>query len=151
MAETGRAMFESLRPMFLVAMPVTPNREKIVNAYAEKLLATLQTDEAQQHIMEVYARHFSVEDIKGITQFYETPAGQHYVKAAGQVFAESAQAGQIATMKDMSRILKELCDEYPELGGKLPGCAAREPEKKSQLLPPEKPALGRTANGAAAR
>jgi TonB family protein len=132
-AQGGRAMFDSIRPMLLRTLPAIPNRDKILDTYMEKLLVLMQGDEMRDRSAEVYARHFSLEDVKGITQFFETPAGQHYITAIPQLVGETSLVGQQQAMKNMGRIWKELCDEYPELGGKLSGCAVKEPEKKSQL------------------
>ena len=133
-AEGGRAVFDSLRPMLLASLPATPNREKIVDAYMEKLLALLQSDDYRERIVAIYAKHFSGDDIKGITQFYQTPAGQHFNAVSSQLMGELAQVGQQLATENIPSILKELCKEYPELQGAINFCPKTEPDKKSLLF-----------------
>lgn len=131
----SRSVFDSLRPQLLASMPDTPNREKIVTAYSEKLVALFQGDEFKDGMVAVYARYFSDDDVKALAQFYETPAGQHFNEHSSDIVTDSMKIGQQLATENMQRIFSELCKEYPELQGQAQFCPASE-DKKSQLLPP---------------
>lgn len=135
-AEAGiRSTFESLRPQLEAALPRTPNREKVIDAYEEKLVALVRKPEFQDGIVAIYAKHLSDDDIKAIDQFYQTPAGQHFVTQLPIIVNESSALGQQAATDGIPRILAELCLEFPELKGQADFCPA-EKDKQSQLAPP---------------
>jgi TonB family protein len=131
----SRPAFDALRPQIMASMPATPNREKIVSAYLDKLVALFQSPDFIDGIVAVYAKYFSDDDVKAATQFYETPAGQHLNEHLGEVMAGSMKVGQQLATRNLERIFSELCLEYPELQGQAKFCPASS-DKKSQLLPP---------------
>jgi hypothetical protein len=52
-------------------------------------------DDFYEALYIVYDRHLSVEDIKAMTEFYKTPAGQRILAALPQITQESMSAGMI--------------------------------------------------------
>jgi TonB family protein len=148
-AEAGiRSTFESLRPQLEAALPRTPNREKVIDAYEEKLVALVRQPEFQDGIVAIYAKHLSDDDIKAIDQFYQTPAGQHFVTQLPIIVNESSALGQQAATDGIPRILGELCQEFPELKGQTDFCPG-EKDKQSRLMPPLTPPLSRPSPSAA--
>jgi TonB family protein len=130
-----RSTFESLRPQLEAALPRTPNREKVIDAYEEKLVALVRRPEFQDGIVAIYAKHLSDQDVKAIDQFYQTEAGQHFVTQLPIIVNESSALGQQAATDGIPRILGELCQEFPELKGQADFCPG-DKDKQSQLLPP---------------
>jgi len=133
-AESGQKMFEPMRPIVTASLPNTANREKIVDAYITKLLALLQSDEFTEEVVTVYAKYFSDQDVKAITEFYGTPAGQRFNSVMGDFMGDLSKAGQRAAMENIPDILRQLCKEYPELENAPNVCPEAAPEKKSELL-----------------
>lgn len=86
-AKTSETMVDSLRPIMQAVLPVTPNREKIANAYVKALMELLDTQEFTDRTLSAYAKYFSEDDIKGLIQFYQTPAGQHFAEAMAPLLA----------------------------------------------------------------
>jgi uncharacterized protein len=119
-----RSMFDSMRPQLVASMPDTPNREKIVTAYEEKLVALARDQRFTDGIVAAYAKYFSDDDIKALTTFYESPAGQHFNEHYPEVVASSMQLGQRLFSENVKDILAELCKEYPELRGRARFCPA---------------------------
>jgi hypothetical protein len=70
-----RSTMTSLRPTIVGSLPNTPQREQIADAYLGKLRGLVQSDAFTDYVAAVYAKYFSDDDIKALTQFYETPAG----------------------------------------------------------------------------
>jgi hypothetical protein len=136
--QTGRA--ESMRPFLLASLPPTTTRGTILDAYVDKLLDLFKSDDFTDRVAAVYAKHLSDDDIKALIKFYETPAGQHFSAASPQLMGELNEIGQRLAMENMSRILKELCKEHPELQGVAKFCPAAE-DKKSLLLLPDFPSM----------
>lgn len=130
----GRAIFDSMRPALLNSLPLTANRESIVDTYMDKLLGLFKSDDYMGRQVALYAKYFSDDDVKALTKFMETPAGQHFFSVSPQVAGEQFRIGQQLAVEQMPRILKELCKEYPELQGEAKFCSPPE-DKKSLLLP----------------
>ena len=131
---TMRTMFNTMRPQLSATLPATPNRDKIVDAYLEKLVGLAQKPEFTDGIVAVYAKYFSDDDIKALAQFYQTPAGQHFNDHLSDVMSDSVKFGQQLFMQNMNGIFGELCKEYPELQGQAKFCPASG-ETKGELLP----------------
>ena len=140
-AKTSDAMVDSLRPMMQAVLPVTPNREKIADAYVKDLMALLDTQEFTDRALGAYAKYFSGDDIKGLIQFYQTPAGQHFAEAMAPLFNELNQVGQQMAMEHLPEIFRQLCKGYPELQGKAKFHPISEEDKKSFLLIPNLPLM----------
>lgn len=140
-AEAGiRATFNSFRPQLEAALPRTPNREKVIDAYEEKLVALVRQPEFQEGVVAIYAKHLTDDDVKAIDQFYQTPAGQHFITQLPVIVSESSALGQQAAASGIPGILDQLCQEFPELKGQADFCPA-EKAKQSHLFPPRAPAL----------
>ena len=145
MLELSRLRFERLRPQLTASMPPTPNRDKILLEYAEKYTSLHVSSEYMSKVADIYAKYFSDDDIKGMIQFYQTPAGQHYIAKIPEVTADMAQLADSAGAEGIPHIWKELCREYPELrgnDGKQDGkpwtkyCVQHDSEKESLLVNP---------------
>lgn len=145
--QSVNAMSQELRPTLLASLPPTEHRDQIVDAYIAKLAALMAQQEFVDRISTIYAKYFSLDDLNAMIQFYQTSAGQHMLAAMPKVLAESQQAGADIAQENLSRILSELCKEYPELKGKVKFCAAAKQDESSLLLrrqlnpPPRLPAL----------
>jgi TonB family protein len=136
-AAVGRAMFDSLRPTIMSALPPTPHREKIAEAYENALISLFSSQEFLDRSVALYAKYFSDDDIKALTQFYLSPAGQHFNDVSGQVTAEGSQIGQDLARENLEAIFLKLCKDFPELQGEANVCATKPTEKKSLLIAPD--------------
>ncbi len=131
-----RKMFDGLRPTMLKSFAGLENREKILDSYENKLVAMTDTEEFREGIVAVYAKYFNDDDVKNLMVFYSTPTGKKFHESMPQLSADLMGLGQRLAQEKLPDIFKELCREYPELGGKLPQCPAADPDKKSELAPP---------------
>lgn len=141
-SEMSHTMFQSLRPAVVASLPPTPNRERIADSYEQRLAALLASTEFIDREAALYAKYLSDDDVKALSDFYQTSAGQHFNDATAQLTAASSQAGQEMVAENLPSILRGLCADYPELQGEAPFCPKQTPPKKSLLIQP------RTAPGA---
>jgi TonB family protein len=132
-----RKMFDGMRPMMLKSFAGLENRGKILDSYENKLVAMTDTEEFREGIVAVYAKYFDDDDVKNLMAFYSTPTGKKFNESMPQLSADLMGVGQRLAQEKLPDIFKELCREYPELGGKLPQCPAVEQDKKSDLALPE--------------
>jgi TonB family protein len=120
-----RLDFDSMRERLLAAIPETPNREAILSAYRERLVALPESPQFMDGMVAVYARYFSDEDVKALAQFYDTAAGQHFNEHAGELARDLMTLGQQVAAQSMTRTFAEVCHEYPELEGRAKFCATQ--------------------------
>jgi len=133
----ARSEFAALRPALISALPDTPHRAQIADAYAAKLTALLESQDFVNGVVALYAKYFNDDDIKGMTQFFRTPAGQHYVAASPELGTASAQICRQIVIEHLAEIFQELCAQYPELQGKAKFCPATERNESGERLGPK--------------
>jgi TonB family protein len=138
----ARQMLATVRPALVAAIPATPNREKIVDAYMDKLGALMQSDDFTAQVVALYAQDLTEPDVKAAAAFYETPAGQHYLESAAKMAPDLVPIGQRVAQRKLPSIRRELCKEYPELQGVDGFCDAPDPDRKSLLLGPDRGDFG---------
>ena len=102
-----------------------PNKDALLNDYREKLLSILESSELNDRISEVYAKYLSDDDIKSLTRFLESPAGQHFRAAELYLDSGAAQAAIQLAHEEIPEINKEFCKEHPELQQKTSICSSQ--------------------------
>jgi hypothetical protein len=103
---------------------------KFMDTFSQKFAAGAPTEAVTTAIVAIYARAFSMEDIQGLIQFYESPLGQRVVKALPQVAEESQTTGVQIEQKAAMSTLESMQAEYPELKPML------QPQGPAQGTPP---------------
>lgn len=73
-------------------------------------------DEILGAIAVIYARNFTIDEIKDITAFYKTPTGRKVVQMLPEIQAESAKIGQAWGTKVARRTLERLRSKLKEDG-----------------------------------
>jgi hypothetical protein len=95
---------------------------KFMDTFSQKFTAAAPATAVTDAMIPVYAKAFSLEDIQGLTQFYESPLGQRVVKSLPEVDRETQAVGIQIEQTAALAVLKSMVDEYPQL---------------KQILPPE--------------
>ena len=119
------------------------NLSKFMDAFNQKFAATSPGPTVTDAMIPIYAKAFSMEDIQGLTQFYESPLGQRMVKALPDVVQQSQAAGIQIEQASALKILRSMADDYPELKQMLPA-------ENAQPAPGAEVAPGATPNPAPA-
>ena len=81
--------------------------DEVTTSFISKFMNSPQTMDA---IVQLYAKHFTHEEIKTITAFYETPTGKKVVSAMPELTAESMQIAR----RQMATLLPELQTELAQ-------------------------------------
>ena len=131
-ANSVKEAAKSVREQMVKAMPATPNRDKIIDEYFEKLGGLIKRPEALEGLVRIYAKYLTDDDIKAATKFYQTPSGKRVLEVLPKIQGEAMQWGEHLAAANAKDILVELCHEYPELKGQTDFCPA-DSEKSSQL------------------
>jgi uncharacterized protein len=107
----------------VVSRALTPeNLPKFMASFTQKFSATAPGAAVTDMIVPIYAKAFSMEDVQGLIQFYESPLGQKVVKVLPDVEQKSQMAGIQIEQAAALKVLRGMASEYPEL---------------KQILPPE--------------
>jgi hypothetical protein len=93
---------------------------KFMQEFSTKFTAAAPSSKVTDAIVPIYAKHFTIEDIQGLTKFYESPLGQKLVKEMPAVVQESQQTGVEMDEAAALSILRGMQDEYPVLKQMLP-------------------------------
>ena len=75
----------------------------------------MKAEDLIARMIPVYAKYFSVEDLKAINAFYESPAGQHLVASLGPMMQENMKIGQAWGQEVSQKLIDDL---KAELGRK---------------------------------
>jgi TonB family protein len=129
---------KTVRDQMVKMLPATPNRDKIIDEYFDKLGALIQRPEALEGLVQIYTKYLTDEDVKAATKFYQTPAGRRVLEVLPKIQGEAMQWGERLAASNAKDILVELCHEYPELKGQVEFCPG-EAEKSSTLRNPDMP------------
>jgi uncharacterized protein len=118
----------------VVSRSLTGDRlQKFVDDFNTKLTAKSPANEVTSAEVAIYAQNFSIEDLNGMIQFYESPVGQHVMKALPEVLHQTQQQGATIERTAAFSTLKEMTGDYPEIKPLLPD------EQKPSLAPGTQP------------
>jgi uncharacterized protein len=88
---------------------------KFMADFSTKLDAAAPASAVTDAVVPIYAKAFSMEDLQGLIQFYESPLGQRVVKTLPQVAQASQRVGVQLEQKGALTVLQGMSNEYPEL------------------------------------
>jgi uncharacterized protein len=115
---------------------LAPDRlDKFMATFSQEFTSQSRSSQIVDAIVPIYAKYFSLEDIKGLTQFYESPLGQKIVKNMAAVVQESQNDAMEIGQRDAMSVLHAMTGDYPELKQILPP-----DETKPQAAPAPTPA-----------
>jgi uncharacterized protein len=128
MEQTMDSMEANIRPSLERSLPPGEYRAKLIDLFFQKFHTKLTIQEFLDMAAAAYDKYLSDDDIKGLTEFYQTPLGQKTLtvlpKLMGELQAEGAQKGERAGRDAMNEVLAE----HPDLAKAL--------QDASQGLPP---------------
>jgi uncharacterized protein len=118
---------------------------KFMDSFSQKFSAGLPPTAVNDAVVTIYAKHFSMEDIQGLTKFYESPIGQRIVKEMPDVDQQMRNAGQQIETAVAIAVLRGMSDEYPQLKQMLPPDSSAPTPSSAPAPAPEAPASGAKA------
>lgn len=100
---------------------------KFMDTFKTKFTAAAPSSAVTDATVQIYAKHFTTDEIQGLTKFYESPLGQRLVKEMPAVDRESQEAGMQIQGKAAMTVLRGMEDDYPVLKQMLPQDADNAP------------------------
>ena len=113
----------------VIGRAMAPDKaQKFMDTFSQKFKVSSPPSAVMDAMVTIYAKNFSMEDIQGLIQFYETPLGQRVVKTMPEVSQQSQRTGvemdQIAAIS----VLRGMTTDYPEIKQMLPADESKTPE-----------------------
>lgn len=129
MAQTMADSEKTARPTLANNLPPGEYREKLIDLFFEKFHAKFDIQELLDQIVVIYDKHLSDEDIKGLTQFYQTPLGKKTLSVLPQVLNEAREVGRQLGERAGRESMEEVLAEHPELAEAMKAAAkAQQPQ-----------------------
>ena len=110
-----RGMQTELRPIIENSLPPGEYRGQLVDLFLAKFQSIATGESLVTIVIPIYDKHFSDDEIRQLTAFYETPIGRKAVAELPKVVAESQQVGKEWGMTLGQESLNEVLTEHPEL------------------------------------
>jgi hypothetical protein len=102
--------------------------QKFMDTFSPKFSASSPPSAVTDAMVTIYAKNFSMEDIQGLIQFYETPLGQRVVKTMPEVSQQSQRTGVEMDQDAAIAVLRGMTTEYPEIKQMLPPDETKAPQ-----------------------
>lgn len=100
-------------------LPTVSNDEKgraFLSAFSSGYERKFDVNQVTEQIVNVYDRHFTDDEIKGLLQFYGSPLGQKYAAEMPKVTREIQAANRDASAKAAREALQEVKNQNPQIG-----------------------------------
>lgn len=94
--------------------------QKFMDTFSTQFNASASPNAVTDAMVTIYAKNFSMEDIQGLIQFYETPLGKRVVKTLPEVSQQSQRVGVEMEQNAALAVLRGMSNEYPEIKPMLP-------------------------------
>ncbi|MFC3120748.1 DUF2059 domain-containing protein [Agaribacter flavus] len=89
-------------------MNLPPEKQPIINAYMDKVVALMKEEmswaKLKPEMVNVYAKHFSQEEVNGLIAFYQTDVGKAMVNKMPMIMQDSMLLSQNMVMQMMPKI-----------------------------------------------
>jgi uncharacterized protein len=119
MEQTMSAMESSIRPNLEGSLPPGEYRARLIDLFFQKFQTKISIQDFLDMAAAAYDKYLSDDDIKGLTQFYQTPLGQKTLtilpKLTVDLQSQGMQKGQAAGREAMVEVLAE----HPDLAKAL--------------------------------
>lgn len=115
MRQVMASMSGSIRPLLESSLPPGAYRAQLIDLFFQRLQVKLRVDDLLELVIPVYDKYFSLEEIDGLTKFYQTPLGKKAISVLPQVLLESQTAGKKLGQEMGRQSMIEVLDEHPDL------------------------------------
>ena len=107
---------EQAREKLLSTVPNTDKGQAFVNAFATSYQRKFDPDQVTDELVNIYDKHFTSDEIKGLLQFYGSPLGQRVAAEMPKIGRETQAAVRGVSGKAARQALAEAKQENPGVG-----------------------------------
>ena len=110
-----QGMETTLRASLESSLPPGEYRATLIDLFLAKFRSKATGDALVALVIPIYDRHFTDDEIKQLTAFYETPVGKKAVAELPKVVSESQEAGKIWGQQLGAQTMNEVLAEHADL------------------------------------
>jgi len=111
------AGMEQFRTSVQDSQPNNPRAKQFVDAFVARFQKHFDPDSLTEHVIPIYNKYLTIDDLKGLLDYYHSPLGQRMLKALPEVTRESQAAGFALGQKAAQETMEELKTDFPEFTG----------------------------------
>lgn len=111
------AGMEQFRSSVQDSQPNNPRAKQFVDAFVARFQKHFDPDSLTEHVIPIYDKYLTSDDLKGLLDYYHSPLGQRMLKALPEVTRESQAAGFALGQKAAQESMEELKTDFPEFTG----------------------------------
>jgi uncharacterized protein len=111
------AGMEQFRSSVQDSQPNNPRAKQFVDAFVARFQKHFDPDSLTEHVIPIYDKYLTADDLKGLLGYYHSPLGQRMLKALPEVTRESQAAGFALGQKAAQETMEELKVDFPEFTG----------------------------------
>lgn len=115
MKQTLVGMTNNMKPLLESSLPPGEYRAQLIDLFVQRFQSKINVDQLIAMAIPVYDKYFSLEEIEGLTKFYQTPLGKKAISFLPQVMVETQSAGSKLGEQIGRQAMTEILDEHPEL------------------------------------
>jgi hypothetical protein len=107
---------EQFRENLIASVPESDRGQQFVNAFIADYQKKFNPDAVTNQLVNIYGKHFTDDEIKGLLQFYGSPLGQKLAAEMPKIAAETQAANRAEGTRVAKEVLQELRKQYPGIG-----------------------------------
>ena len=123
--QTVTSMADKIKPLLESSLPPGEYRAELIRLFFQRFQAKFRADQLLTLSISVYDKHFSLEEIEGLTKFYETPLGKKAISVLPQVMSECQAVGGKLGEEVGRQSMVEVLAERPDLQKAMEDAAGR--------------------------
>jgi hypothetical protein len=108
------AGMEQFRASVLDSQPDNPRAKQFVDAFAAGFQKHFDAKTLSEAEIPIYDKYLSAEDLKGLLEYYSSPAGRRMLQVLPQIAQESQATGFALGQKAAQQTMDDLKADYPE-------------------------------------
>jgi uncharacterized protein len=114
--DSVRNSAEQYREKLLAMVPNNEKGQDFVNTAINEYEKKYDVDRVNDQLVRLYDKHYSVDEIKGLLQFYGSPLGQRVAAESPKIFREIQEATRSEASKAVKDALQQAKQENPGVG-----------------------------------
>jgi hypothetical protein len=115
MQQVIAGMSDSMKPMLMSSLPPGAYRERLADLFFQRFQSKLRVEQLLDLAVPIYNKYFSLEEVEGLTRFYQTPLGQKALSVLPQSMIEMQTASMKLGEELGRKAMIEVLDEHPDL------------------------------------
>ena len=109
------SMTDTMKPMLESSLPPGEYRAQLIELFFQRFMSKFGPEQLLELAIPIYDKHFSLEEIDGLTKFYQTPLGKKAISVLPQIVLETQAAGRQMGEQIGREAMLEVLDEHPDL------------------------------------